>query len=103
MLSSTAKDIFVGLWRLGTTEQYQTYLQRWQEYCEEHSLDSFEPGECNRVSGLIIQYILGLGYSAINTVHSALSTILVMENGVKFGEHPLVVRYMKGIFQLRPA
>jgi hypothetical protein len=26
-----------------------------------------------------------------------------MENGVKFGEQPLVCRYMKGVFQLRPA
>ena len=102
-LSSKAKDIVVASWRSGTTKQYQTYLRKWQDYCEERSLDSFEPGVENAIEFLVSLYISGLGYSAINTARSALATIIVMENGVKFGEHPLVVRYMKGIFQLRPA
>ena len=48
-------------------------------------------------------YNSGIGYSAINTARSALSTIISLENALKFGEHPLVIRYMKGIFEIRPA
>lgn len=44
-----------------------------------------------------------LGYSAINTAHSALSSVLTLKDGVKFGEYSLVVRCMKGIFELKPA
>ena len=29
--------------------------------------------------------------------------MLVLQEGRKFGEHPLVCRYMKGVFELRPA
>ena len=39
----------------------------------------------------------------MNTACSALSSILVLEDGVKFGEHPLVACCMKGIFELKPA
>lgn len=103
ILSSTAKDILAASWRSGTTKQYQTYLHKWQQYCNDHNLDRFEPGMENAIEFLVSLYTSGLGYSAINTARSALSTVLVTENGVKFGEHPLVCRYMKGIFQLRPA
>ena len=102
-LSPGAKDILMASWRSGTTKQYQTYLRKWQEYCEEHKLDKFKPGTGNAIEFLVSLYNSGLGYSAINTARSALSTVLIMENGVKFGEQPLVCRYMKGVFQLRPA
>lgn len=79
VISSTAKDILVASWRPGTTKQYQTYLGKWQEYCEEHSFDRFEPGMENAIE-FLVSYTSGLGYSAINTACSALSTVLVMEH-----------------------
>ena len=90
-------------WRSGTTKQYQTYLAKWQAFCNEHKLDTFAPGIENAIEFLVSLYNSGLGYSAINTARSALSTVLILQNGRKFGEHPLVCRYMRGIFQLRPA
>jgi hypothetical protein len=90
-------------WRQGTSKQYKTYLDRWQAYCNEHHLDVFKPRLNNSIEFLVSLYNSGLVYSAINTARSALSTILTFENGIKFGEHPLVRRYMKGIFELRPA
>ena len=44
----------------------------------------------------------GVGYSSVGTARSALSSVLIMENGISFGKHPLVQRFMKGIFNLRP-
>lgn len=43
-----------------------------------------------------------LGYSALNTARSALSTFVLCD-GRAVGSHPLVVRFMKGVFNLRPA
>ena len=102
-LSSRAKDILMASWRSGTTKQYQTYLGKWQDFCNKHELDTIEPGIENAIEFLVSLYNSGLGYSAMNTARSALSTVLVLQSGIKFGEHPLVCRYMKGIFQLRPA
>ena len=65
-------------WRGGTSKQYQTYLGRWQQYCTERNINVFQPGV-------------------------TLSSFLVLEDGVEFGEHPLVVRCMKGMFELKPS
>ena len=40
--------------------------------------------------------------SAINTARSALSSYITLENGTCVGQHPLVSRLMKGIFQEKP-
>ena len=43
-----------------------------------------------------------LGYSAINTARSALSAIGLTCDGFSIGSHPLIVRFMKGVYNLRP-
>ena len=52
---------------------------------------------------LTLLFESGLGYSALNTARSALSTVLNLIDGRKFGEHPLVCRYLKGVYELKPA
>ena len=48
-------------------------------------------------------YSKDIGYSSVNTARSALSLIIEARNGISFGSHPLVQRYMKGIFRLKPS
>ena len=43
-----------------------------------------------------------LGYSAVNTARSALSTFITID-GVKAGAHPLISRFMTGVFNQNPA
>ena len=47
-------------------------------------------------------YDNGLGYSALNTARSALSTIISLQGNKSFGDHPLVTRLLKGVFNTRP-
>ena len=90
-------------WRTGTCKQYETYLRRWLDYCHNNGVDVFQP-ELNRaIEFLVLLYHSGLGYSAVNTARSALSSIIILDNGLKFGEQPLVFRCLKGIFELKPA
>jgi len=48
-------------------------------------------------------YDCGLSYSSINTARSMLSSFLQTDTTLTFGQFPLVKRFMKGIFELRPA
>ena len=48
------------------------------------------------------QFESGCGYSSINTARCALSAIGLMKDGFAIGAHPIVVRFMKGIFNLKP-
>ena len=45
----------------------------------------------------------GVGYSAINTAKSALSALIVLSDSRSPGQHSLVTRYMKGVFESRPS
>ena len=48
-------------------------------------------------------YNTGIGYSALNTARSALSSYVILPDGSLFGTHPLVRRFMKGVFENRPS
>ena len=48
-------------------------------------------------------YDRGLGYSCPNTASSALSSLIVLDENVPVENHPLVLRFLKGVFQTRPA
>ena len=102
-LSSATKEILMSSWRSGTRKQYSTYLSRWERYCEENQLSKLNPGLNGAIEFLTFLFESGLGYSALNTARSALSAILPLFNGIKFGEHPLVGRFLKGVYEQRPA
>ena len=44
----------------------------------------------------------GLSYTTINTARSALSAIILPTDNVNIGSHPIVSRFMKGIFKSNP-
>ena len=43
-----------------------------------------------------------LSYSAINTARSALSSYIILPDGTSLGQHRLVSRLLKDIFQTKP-
>ena len=45
---------------------------------------------------------IGLKYSALNTARSALSSIIILPGNQTFGDHPLVTRFTKGVFNQCP-
>ena len=45
----------------------------------------------------------GTGYSGLNTARSALSSVIILPDNIPFGTHPLVCRFIKGVFEMRPS
>ena len=90
-------------WRSGTSKQYQTYLKRWEHYCQTNGLSKLHATVENGIDFLATLFNSGLGYSAINTARSALSSVLLLPNNTTFGSHPLVTRFLKGVFELKPS
>ena len=43
------------------------------------------------------------GFSAIATAKSAVSSIVILPNSLKLGDHPLVKQYMKGLYNQQPS
>ena len=44
----------------------------------------------------------GLGYNAICVARSALSYYLVLKDGDPFSQQKLVIRFIKGVFEVKP-
>ena len=99
--SREATHILMSSWRFGTKKQYQTYISRWIQYCSERQIDKFSAPIQEVVQFLTSLFEQGFGYSALNTARGALSSILKIGNFTA-GTHPLTVRFMKGVFNLRP-
>ena len=96
-------DVLCASWRLSTRTQYGTYIKKWQEYCRQETLNS----HCTAVESVIeflsyLFHVHKLSYSAINCARSALASVVLLENSnCTISTHPLVTRFMKGVFHLR--
>ena len=72
-------------------------------FCRQRSIDPISISLDQPIEFLAKIFESGVGYSSVGTARSALSSVLIMDNGIPFGKHSRVQRFMKGIFNLRPA
>ena len=99
-LLSGVSEATMASWRPGTKGIYNRTVQRWLGYCRRRGYHTQHPTAGEVLDFLHALFAQGLGYSAINSHRSALSSI---GPGVgRIGEHNLVSRFMKGVFNLRP-
>ncbi|XP_064635165.1 uncharacterized protein LOC135492550 [Lineus longissimus] len=101
-LDHIAKDVLSAAWRDGTKKQYKGYLLKWFTFCNERNCDPMVPDVNLALRFLTSLYKKGLGYSAINTARCALSGIITVD-GKPFGTIYVVNKFMRGLFNLRPA
>ena len=100
-VSPEVTDILMSSWRSVTQKQYKTYLEKWLLFCREREVDYCSPPISDAVEFLMGLYAQGLGYSTVNTARSAFSFIFPISYCHNFGSRPLVVRFMKGVFETR--
>ena len=103
-LSASSLDIIMAAWRDSTKKQYATHIKKWLLYCSANNCDPVNPPLATALDFLTSLYQQGLSFSSVNTARSALSSFCNFEGlDVAFGQLPLVKRFMKGVFQLRPS
>lgn len=83
--------------------QYGTYLRRWLLFCREQHHDAYVTSVNVVLTFLHHMHSQGLSYSTINAARSAISAFVVLRDSPhSLGSHPLVTRYVKGIFNTKP-
>lgn len=102
-ISEEGADIILASWRPGTEKQYRTHINRWTQFCHRRDINPFTPTICEIINFLSETFHRGVGYSCVNTARGALSSLGIVVDGCAAGNHPLVNRLMKGIFNLRPS
>ena len=86
-----------------TGTQYDTGLPgKIKKFCVQRDMCKTEATVEQRVDFLTSLFEEGLDYSTINTVRAALSSVLTPPGGTTFGTHPLVLHFLKGVFELKP-
>ena len=103
-LSHDTASIIMEAWRPATKKQYFSALSRWLYFCRRGSIHPIRPTIGQALNFLTKLFQDGATYSTINTSRSALSALLCVPNNVdrNFGSHPLVTKFMKGIYNLKP-
>ncbi|XP_068707071.1 uncharacterized protein [Montipora foliosa] len=94
-------NIIPDSWRTGTRKQYQTYVTAWLKFCKDTSIRYTYP-TLQQVLDFLTHQSKTVGYSAVATARGALSSFITLD-GIKVGEHPLVSRFMSGLFNQKPA
>lgn len=72
------------------------------EFCSKRKIDKFQVTVDNIISFLTDLFHSGYKYDSLNTARSALSSLCITEDGFTAGAHPLVVKFMTGVFNLCP-
>ena len=68
-------NIILASRRQGTQKQYTTYIKQWLTFCEKGSKNAFQPS-LQEILEFLTAQSKRLGYSAVNTARSALSTYI---------------------------
>lgn len=89
-------------WRTSTKKQYAVYIRRWTKFCVDQKYSTFKTDVSAVLAFLTLIYEQTHSYSAVNTARCALSSFLFLDNGNTIGTHPLVSRFVKGVFHLHP-
>ena len=77
------------------------YILKWFCYCGKREISGFQVSLNDVLDFLADLFEQGLKYSAINSARSALSAIGLIIDGFAVGAHPLVIRFLKGVYNLR--
>lgn len=85
-----------------TTSQYNMYFERWITFASCKNLSVWAPCIQDVILFLTSMFESGLSYSSINSAKSALSSMLGKCEDCCIGQHPLIIKFMKGVSKLRP-
>jgi len=91
-------------WRKSTQKQYSSYIYKWIRYAKDKDYSITHPKLTEALDFLTFLFDSGLHYSTLNTARSALSNVISLSDNpsIMFGKHPLVIRFMRGVFTLKP-
>lgn len=89
-------------WRGSTETAYSSAWRQWDHWCSERGISSLSAPLSAILGFLLVLFNKGRQYRTINTVRSAISMTHDDVDGTRVGQHPLVSRFLKGIFNSRP-
>lgn len=102
-LSETTVNIIMSSWRNSTKCKYSVYIKKWMNFCLDNNIDYIHASVYDGLKFLTHIFQNDKKFATVSCARSVLSTLIKPVNGIEFGQHQLVKKFMKGYFQLRPS
>ena len=103
--STQVADVILSSWRKNTVKQYNVYLEKWSKFCLSRQSHFMRAPDSLILDFFHDLYTKGCGYSSLNTVRSAISALYSIDKtdvGQNIGKHPLICRFLMGVFNEIP-
>ena len=101
-LSDRVINVIRKSWRVSTESAYSSIWRRWDSWCFGRGIDPLSAPISDILEFLCDQFEAGKKYRTINSMRSAISMTHDDVDGTRVGQHPLVSRFLKGVFNSRP-
>ena len=98
-ISERSTNLIQAGWSKGTNSAYQSAWTRWSSWCGEWKINPFS---CSVKYFRLNFYEEGLQHRTINVICCAVSMTHDLVKGLLIGQHPMVSRLLKGVYNLRP-
>ena len=96
------EEVILAVWKLKTTTEYKSFIDRWKLFCIRGSENCYIPSVNSLLKLLYYLYKNDCYYSGLSSARSALSTIVHIEGCSKLSGHPFIAKLMKGIYNQHP-
>ena len=100
--SSKTRQLLSASWRKGTKRDYNCKFRQFGSWCDSQKVDPLSPSLVDCAHFVTFLFEKGLKYKTITGYRSMLSSILPRVEGFPIGQHPHIIRLLKGIFNERP-
>ena len=100
--SERVTELLLQSWRSNTHSAYNSAWSKWCGWCSGRHINPLSASLGNILEFLADQFDLGLQYRSLNTLRSAISNSHSQIDSVNVGNHPIVSRLLKGMFNARP-
>ena len=97
-----ARQLLSASWQKGTKRDYNCKFRQFGSWCDSQKVDPLSPSLVDCAHFVTFLFEKGLKYKTITGYRSMLSSILPRVEGFPIGQHPHIIRLLKGIFNERP-
>ena len=95
-------ELLLASWRQKSSKSYDSLFRKWVDWCNQRHSDPVSGPISEVVNFLAHMFKEGYQYRSLNAYRSAISSVHEKADGYKVGQHPLVSRLLKGVFNQRP-
>lgn len=100
--SRETRSLLKASWRSGTQKDYSAKFRKFNSWCRRREIDPYNATLTDAAQFLTDLFSEGLQYRTIAGYRSMLSSIMPPIEKIPVGQHPYIIRLVKGVFNSRP-